>query len=469
MSASADHDGYLVYTSDPGSCNSQPPCTAVYGGTSVSAQVFAGIGALMNQYLVKSGKQSAAGMGNLNAELYPLAQTTSGIFHDITTGNNIVTVSCSTSGRVQTCDNPTVGYNAGPGYDQVTGIGSVDVWNLITGNGTAVAAPPAVSLTLLSNLTSMAATDVTFLIATATGTTGITPVGTVVFTAGTTALGSATLTGSAGVATATLAVKGAQIGLGSLGSQTVEATYNGSSSTVTASLTFSARATSASSGTPSISGTTNAASFSQVYAPGMILAIFGSQLAPSTASASAVPLPLTMAGISATVNGEAAPLWYVSSGQFNIQIPYETAVGPATLEINNNGQIISRSFTVAAAAPGIFTDSSGNIANGLAPVGPGQETVLYLTGAGALTPALATGAAPAVGTPQSQLPAPTQPTAITVGGVPVSTPFPFIGVTVSEVLLQINFTVPSSVPAGRQPVVVTVGGVPSLTAYLTVN
>ncbi len=128
MSASADHDGYLVYTSDPGSCSSTP-CTAVYGGTSVSAQVFAGIGALMNQYAVSSGKQSKPGLGNLNAELYSLAKTTPAIFHDITTGNNTVTV--TPCGRTATC--VPVGYNAGPGYDPVTGLGSVDVCYLVTG------------------------------------------------------------------------------------------------------------------------------------------------------------------------------------------------------------------------------------------------------------------------------------------------------------------------------------------------
>jgi hypothetical protein len=142
LSASADHDGYLVYTSDPGSCTITP-CTAIYGGTSVSAQVFAGIGALMNQYLVSSGKQSAPGMGNLNAQLYPLAQKTAGIFHDITTGNNVVT-SSGCSGRVTTCT--PVGYNAGPGYDPATGLGSVDVWNLIVGStGGTVIVPVTIS------------------------------------------------------------------------------------------------------------------------------------------------------------------------------------------------------------------------------------------------------------------------------------------------------------------------------------
>ncbi|MGA2715689.1 MAG: protease pro-enzyme activation domain-containing protein [Bryobacteraceae bacterium] len=145
LSASADHDGYLVFTG----CPPQPPCTPqVYGGTSVSAQVFAGIGALMNQYLVSSGKQLKAGLGNLNAELYPLAQKTPGIFHDITTSNNIVT-SQGCSGRANTNCVP-VGYNAGPGYDPVTGLGSVDVWNLIVGSSGGTVVAPAITVSTLS-------------------------------------------------------------------------------------------------------------------------------------------------------------------------------------------------------------------------------------------------------------------------------------------------------------------------------
>jgi subtilase family serine protease len=57
LSASADHDGYYVYTG--GSLQ-------IYGGTSVPAPSFAGITVLLNQYLVSNGAQTGAGMGNLN-------------------------------------------------------------------------------------------------------------------------------------------------------------------------------------------------------------------------------------------------------------------------------------------------------------------------------------------------------------------------------------------------------------------
>jgi uncharacterized protein (TIGR03437 family) len=462
LNASADHDGYVVQTGGS---------TQVYGGTSVSAQAFAGIAALVNHYLVSSGQQAAPGLGNANMTLYSLARTGSGIFNDITTGNNVVTVT-PCSGRIGGCT--SVGYQAGPGYDLVTGLGSVNVENLATGwTGT-----PSLNLQLTSNMTSLAAKDTVFLIATATDPTGATPAGTVTFTtSGGTNLGSAQLVGSNGIATATLAVTGSDIGLNpqSEASQTITATYKESSSTVTARVTLNALA--ASVGTaPLITGSTNAASFQQVYAPGMILAVFGTQLlAPgavagaNAAVANTVPFPYTMAGVAATMDGEAAPLWYVSPTQWNIQIPYETAPGTRDLEINNNGQVTHESITVAAAAPGVFFGPSNLIANGLAPVPPGGETVLYLTGAGAVSPSIATGAAPLGGTAQNALPSPTQTTTITVAGKPVPTPLQFNAIIPGLVgVVQVNFTVPAGVPAGSQPVVVTVGGVPSATVYLTV-
>ena len=61
LNASADHDAWVVYTD--GSTTLQ-----AYGGTSVPTPVFAGIAALLNQYLVSTGKP--AGLGNMNPQLY---------------------------------------------------------------------------------------------------------------------------------------------------------------------------------------------------------------------------------------------------------------------------------------------------------------------------------------------------------------------------------------------------------------
>ena len=453
LNSSDDHDPYVVYTSGS---------IAAYGGTSFAAPTFAGMTGLLNQKLASNG------VGNINPKLYALAQSNPGMFHDITTGNNVVTVSCSHGSF--NCSGSTVGYYAGVGYDQCTGIGSVDMYKLVTGwdgGSTTTTTPPpppasSTSLALLSNLSTVYSNDVMYLIATATSTDGTTPTGSIAFSIAGSSLGSAALTGSAGSATATLAVTASEL---PSGSGTITATYN---STITASVTVSVTASgSAVTTTPAISGTDNGASFKPSYAPGETLTIFGFELSSGTRSATSVPLPLMTSGVAALVNGVVAPLYYVSPTQLNVQIPYETGTGSATLSINNNGRVTTQSFQVAAAAPGIFTTSTGVLVP-TATAALGEEVAFYITGAGAVFPAITDGAAPPSSTPLAELPAPTQKTTVTIGGAEASIdflgiPWGLVGVT------QINVTVPTGIATGPQPVVVTVGGIASPPATITVT
>jgi hypothetical protein len=103
------------------------------GGTSVSAQAFAGVVALIDQKM--GGKQ-----GNINPVLYGLAsgQSASSIFNDVTLGTNAMpcivitgTPGCSITGSNSYTIGVLTGYNAGAGYDLTTGLGSVNVGNLI--------------------------------------------------------------------------------------------------------------------------------------------------------------------------------------------------------------------------------------------------------------------------------------------------------------------------------------------------
>jgi uncharacterized protein (TIGR03437 family) len=362
-----------------------------------------------------------------------------------------------------------VGYSAGVGYDNASGLGSVDANNLVKKWSNQGAAPPpaTTSITLLSNLTTFGTSDTVFITATATGTGGTTPVGVIQFQAGNALLGSAALVGSAGIASATISVSGTQF---SVGSATITAVYAQSGvSNATASINVSVKPASSSTGTPSIAGMANGASFTQAFSPGAILSVFGSQLAPSAGSASSVPLPISMAGVAATVNGVAAPLYYVSPGQLNIQIPYETAVNAtATVSVNNNGQVASKTFFVAAAAPGVFFNSQNGLIVPTGSASRGQIITLFITGAGTVTPAIATGAAPASGTAIANLPRPSQSTTVTVGGVTAASEF--IGIPVGLVgVTQINFQVPTSIGIGTQPVIVSTGGVSSPSAQLSVT
>jgi uncharacterized protein (TIGR03437 family) len=452
ISASNDHDGYFVYTG--GSLE-------VFGGTSVAAPSFAGVTVLLNQSL------GSGGVGNLNPHVYSLAPAgwSSGMFHDITTGNNIVTVPCPR--RSVNCATTPVGYSAGAGYDQTTGLGSVDVYRMVTGwNGGSVAPPvtppsnPTANVTLLSNLSTVAANQVAYLTATVVSTNGTTPTGSVSFSIEGISLGTAALTGSAGTATATLAVGGSQL---PQGTGTITATYNGSSS---ASTTVSVTTASGANGVPAITSVANGASFQSTFAPGSILSVFGSQLSPSIQIVTSVPLPISAAGVEVLVNGEAAPLYYVAPTQLNVQIPYETTAGSAVLNVNNNGQVTTQTFQVASAAPGIFTTPTG----ALVPTATGQvgqEIAFYITGSGAVSPPIATGAAPSASSTLASLPAPAQTTTVTIGGTLAT--IDFIGITPGLVgVVQINVQVPN-VAAGAQPVVVHVNGISSAAATVTIT
>jgi uncharacterized protein (TIGR03437 family) len=454
LAGSPDHDGYEVYTA--GSFQ-------IYGGTSAGPPQFAGIAVLLNQYLISIGVESSAkpGLGNMNPNLYSLASV-SGVFHDITSGNNIVIPCQGTRG----CTLPAIGYDAGVGYDEVTGLGSVDVYNLATSwhNGS-VASRAASAMTLKAGAGNMTFGQTTPLTATVTATNGGTPSGSVTFTTGTYELGSAALTeNSKGSAVATLTLNGFQL---AAGANSITATYDGDTSYDGATASTSISISSATLGPPTIKSLLNGASFTTALAPGGILSVFGNNLASATGAAPSTPLPTMMTGTWVTINGITAPLYYVSPTQLNIQIPYAVPAGTAVLRIDNNGESVFSSFPVAAMAPAIFTFDNG------APVpfttaARGQEIIMYITGAGGVTPAVATGATPAANTSLANLPAPVGAVTASVGGVAATVNF--VGIpTWSVGVVQINYTIPANAPTGAQPVVVSVGGVKSAATTLTVT
>jgi uncharacterized protein (TIGR03437 family) len=217
----------------------------------------------------------------------------------------------------------------------------------------------------------------------------------------------------------------------------------------------------------SITAIANGASYTQAFAPGTLMTVFGTQLSPVTSSAGVRPLPLDISGVSATVNGVSAPLYYVSPVQVNVQVPYETGTGLAILGVNNNGQVASFPFTVAPSAPGVFTAPDGSLLPS-ATARQGQNAVAFITGDGDTTTFLITGASPPSGTTISNLPRTRLPVTVTVGGLPATvtfagTPIGLVGIS------QVNFGVPAAAPLGMQPVVITVGGVRTQTARLTVT
>jgi subtilase family serine protease len=158
LASSADNAGYLFCSSDPdtgitGSCStgfrdSGGVFLTVAGGTSFAAPIFAGMLALINAKLSSNGEGVAA------AKLYALAAdaaTYANAFHDVTAGSNACAAGptlCSTAG--------SSAYSATAGYDEASGLGSIDFANLLAAWPNAVAALPK-SFTLAATDTSVAA------------------------------------------------------------------------------------------------------------------------------------------------------------------------------------------------------------------------------------------------------------------------------------------------------------------------
>ena len=222
---------------------------------------------------------------------------------------------------------------------------------------------------------------------------------------------------------------------------------------------------------PSISagGVVNAASFTAApnnqVAPGQIVSVFGQNFTASAgAIATALPLPTELApeNVSITACGRAFPLYSVSQGQINAQLPLECPqTGTVTATVTSGGQTATQTFTVAQASPGIFTLNGSGTGDGVilhanntlvsaaAPARAGEEVVIYATGLGATSPAFATGVA------ANQTNTTSKPVTVTIGGQNATVMYS--GLTQGLVgLYQVNAIVPSGL-TGSQPVVITVG------------
>jgi len=159
-------------------------------------------------------------------------------------------------------------------------------------------------------------------------------------------------------------------------------------------------------------GIVNAANFAPItnsVAPGEYVSLFGTGLAPGTASASSLPLPTTLGSVQVTVNGTLAPLLYVSSNLINVQVPFSTpSQSFATFEVINSG-VPSNQVTVYTAgfgtAPGVYTSTANGVGpadvfhsdyspvTAANPAKAGEILFLYATGLGTVTPSVSDGVA----------------------------------------------------------------------------
>ena len=219
--------------------------------------------------------------------------------------------------------------------------------------------------------------------------------------------------------------------------------------------------------TPEISagGFVNAADGSPRLSPGVLFSIYGVNLSASTQQAAAAPWPTTLAGVTVNINGRNAPLYFVSPGQINGQVPFETSNGRSIARVTLNG-VSSPEATaeIAPASPGILLFGAGRavvqnadfaVNTTGAPTFPGQPIVVYLTGQGLVDNTVATGAA----APAQPLSRPRLPVSASIGGSEATVLF--LGLSPGFIgLAQANLLVPDLAP-GDHPVVITIGGAAS--------
>jgi uncharacterized protein (TIGR03118 family) len=221
------------------------------------------------------------------------------------------------------------------------------------------------------------------------------------------------------------------------------------------------------------SGVVNAASYTATIAPGGFVAIAGINMAPTTRTWTnsdflSGKLPTSLSGVTATVNGKAAYVYYISPNQIDLIAPADTTQGPVQVVVSNNG-LAGASVTaqLATYAPGFFISKSNYIAATHADgtlVGPttlfpgsstpaksGETISLYATGLGP-TVAIVDGLVLSANTATT-----TTPT-VTVNGV--SATVVFSGLTQAG-LNQVNITIPAGTANGDQTVVLTIGGAKS--------
>jgi hypothetical protein len=209
--------------------------------------------------------------------------------------------------------------------------------------------------------------------------------------------------------------------------------------------------------------------------PGNIVQIYGTALASQPISASTLPLPTEVGGTQVLIGGVQSPLFYVSPGQVNAQIPFELQAGQQyQVIVSANGALTApQAIQLNAGTPAILQFTSGlivaqhqdaSLVSDTSPASPGEYLTLYMSGLGATDIPVASGQPSPSNPPANVLDQPT----LTLNGTQV--PLAFAGLTPGLVgLYQINVQIPAGLPDGSYEVVVTQDGVNSNSTLLPVK
>jgi uncharacterized protein (TIGR03437 family) len=255
---------------------------------------------------------------------------------------------------------------------------------------------------------------------------------------------------------------------------------------------YSAIAAGGSAPTPVITLVANAEGDAPIIAPNTWVEIKGSNLAPTGDSSSACApgrcwlasdffgsqMPAELDGVSVTVNGNAAYVYYISPTQVNILTPPSAIEGPVQVQLTNAG-VLSAFTTVQAQAlsPSFFVFNGGpyvaathlngsyigppTLFPGLTtPAKPSEIVVLYANGFGPTTTAVVTGSVTQSGS-LSPLPV------VKIGGIQAAVQFAGL---VAPGEFQFNVAIPASLASGDQSITATYDGVSTqLNSLITIH
>lgn len=219
-----------------------------------------------------------------------------------------------------------------------------------------------------------------------------------------------------------------------------------------------------------------------LIAPNTWIEIHGSNLAPGVGpngdtwsnSNFSNGLPTNLDGVTATVNGKSAAIYFVSNGQVNVLAPLDTAAGPVQVQLTNQSGTTTQTVTEQSVSLAFLiidqpnhhvaaihtTPQPNGVSALIAPPGefpgvtttgaaPGETVAIYATGFGQPATALTTEYPLPASNPLPTLPA------ITVGAIPATVSFAGL---VAPGEYQFNVTIPANAPSGDQPLVATYNG-----------
>ncbi len=226
------------------------------------------------------------------------------------------------------------------------------------------------------------------------------------------------------------------------------------------------------SGVPAVTLVATAEAQNLTIAPNTWIEIKGTNLAPDTRIWQGTDfvnnqLPTQLDGVSVTVDGKPAFVYYISPTQVNVLTPLDSATGPVEVQLTNGGtQAAPVTAQLQKYAPEFFVINGGPYVVGThlnpsnligpaslypgvtTPLAAGETVVLYGNGFGQTSPAIVNGSLSQSGT------LPVLPM-ITIGGINATVEFAGV---ISPGLYQFNVVVPPNAPSGDNALVATYNG-----------